>query len=73
MRARTAALERATLEQTQKIVCSRGCIPGGILSTMHGCVVLWLIDCALTVVSTMCEGNQMGVQWIDFGKHLKIG
>jgi hypothetical protein len=28
------------------------------LSTMHGCVVLWLIDCALTVVSTMCAGNR---------------
>ena len=28
------------------------------MSTMHGCVVLWLIDCALTVVSTMCAGNR---------------
>ena len=28
------------------------------MSTMHGCVVLWLIGCALTVVSTMCAGNR---------------
>jgi len=58
VRARTASLHGATLEQTQKIVRSRACIPGGLLSTMHGCVVLWLIDCALTVVSTMCAGHR---------------